>query len=298
MALPLLEEGRVGSLLLENPFYGSRKPKEQVRSQLHHVSDLLVMGLALILECHLLLHWLEKGGLGPIGLTGISMGGHNASLAAALCPKPIPVVPCLSWATASCVFTKGVLSSAVCWEVLERQLSSDDDGGLRELFHGVVCETTGKTSTHTLHQRDHGDELCHVVKGGPDLALLSPPPPSSLPPPSLLPPPSPPESKQSKKFIPAASTVLTMEALLDYSTHLRYFPVPLAPDLAMFLVAKDDLYVPRDNITDVRIIWPGCCVKYIEGGHVLSCIAKQPHFRNALYSVLDKMAVNPVMHTT
>ena len=46
------------------------------RSQLHHVSDLLVMGLALIMECHLLLPWLEGEGLGPVGLTGISMGGH------------------------------------------------------------------------------------------------------------------------------------------------------------------------------------------------------------------------------
>lgn len=46
------------------------------RSQLLHVSDLLVMGLALIMECHLLLPWLEGEGLGPVGLTGISMGGH------------------------------------------------------------------------------------------------------------------------------------------------------------------------------------------------------------------------------
>ena len=66
----------MGAVLLENPYYGSRKPREQTRSQLHHVSDLFVMGLALILECMLLLHWLEKQGLGPVGLTGISMGGH------------------------------------------------------------------------------------------------------------------------------------------------------------------------------------------------------------------------------
>ena len=40
------------------------------------MSDLFVMGLALILECMLLLHWLEKQELGPVGLTGVSMGGH------------------------------------------------------------------------------------------------------------------------------------------------------------------------------------------------------------------------------
>ena len=74
-ANPLLEAG-IGAILLENPFYGSRKPAEQVRSQLHYVSDLFVMGLALILECLLILRWLEGEGLGPVGLTGISMGGH------------------------------------------------------------------------------------------------------------------------------------------------------------------------------------------------------------------------------
>ena len=34
------------------------------------------MGLALIMESIVLLHWLEEKGLGPVGLTGISMGGH------------------------------------------------------------------------------------------------------------------------------------------------------------------------------------------------------------------------------
>ena len=75
-ALPLLKEEGIGAVLLENPFYGSRKPAGQVRSQLNHVSDLFVMGLALICECLVLLNWLEGEGLGPVGLTGVSMGGH------------------------------------------------------------------------------------------------------------------------------------------------------------------------------------------------------------------------------
>lgn len=291
MALPLLKEGGVGSLLLENPFYGSRKPKAQVRSQLQHVSDLLVMGLALILECHLLLLWLEGDGLGPVGLTGISMGGHNASLAAALHPKPLPVVPCLSWTTASCVFTKGVLSSAVCWEALERQLASDDDGALGRLFRGVVCEVAGRekpsASTATPPSAATRDPVswgnvptaaidCSVVVAGQ----------TGLPRTLLAP--------ATRQLAPTADTLLTMEAVLDYSTHLRYFPVPMAPNLATFLVAKDDLYIPRDSVADVWALWPGCSVQYIEGGHVISCIAKQPHFRNALYNVLEKMAINHV----
>lgn len=111
------------------------------RSSLRNVSDLFVMGAALILESAVLLHWLEREDYWPLGMTGISMGGHvstrhtiihsitksrhqlssflkeieqsmealifsqMASLAVTNWPKPIPLIPCLSWTTASNVFT-------------------------------------------------------------------------------------------------------------------------------------------------------------------------------------------------
>lgn len=46
------------------------------RSSLHNVSDLFVMGGALVLESLVLFHWCERHGYGPLGITGISMGGH------------------------------------------------------------------------------------------------------------------------------------------------------------------------------------------------------------------------------
>lgn len=55
------------------------------RSSLKNVSDLFVMGGALILESAVLLHWLEREGYWPLGMTGISMGGHVSLL----CPSPI-----------------------------------------------------------------------------------------------------------------------------------------------------------------------------------------------------------------
>ncbi|XP_033150608.1 protein ABHD18 isoform X5 [Drosophila busckii] len=105
IAKPLLKEANIGSIILENPFYGVRKPDDQIRSNLHNVSDIFVMGGCLILECLVLLHWCERNGFGPLGITGLSMGGHMASLAATNWPKPIVLVPCLSWSTASAVFT-------------------------------------------------------------------------------------------------------------------------------------------------------------------------------------------------
>lgn len=106
MAKPLANEHGIASVLLENPFYGVRKPKNQLRSSLLHVVDLFVMGAALILESVVLLNWCERQGYGPLGITGISMGGHMASLACTAWPKPLAIVPCLSWSTASCVFTE------------------------------------------------------------------------------------------------------------------------------------------------------------------------------------------------
>ncbi|XP_002735130.1 protein ABHD18-like [Saccoglossus kowalevskii] len=126
MARPLLKEYGIASLLLENPYYGTRKPKDQLRSSLHNVSDLFVMGGALILESLALLHWCERQGFGPLGLTGISMGGHMASLAATNWNKPITLIPCLSGTTATPVFTRGVLSNAIPWKLLQTQYECDN----------------------------------------------------------------------------------------------------------------------------------------------------------------------------
>jgi hypothetical protein len=121
MASALIADYGIASLLLENPFYGSRKPAKQWRSNLRYVSDIFVMGGGLILESMAILRWLEGLEFGPFCLTGISMGGHMASLAATNWHKPIPLVPCLSWTSASGVFTRGVMSRAVDWKNIEKE---------------------------------------------------------------------------------------------------------------------------------------------------------------------------------
>lgn len=57
--------------LLKNFIYN-----DSSRSSLHNVSDIFVMGGCLILESLVLFHWCERNGLGPLGVTGLSMGGH------------------------------------------------------------------------------------------------------------------------------------------------------------------------------------------------------------------------------
>lgn len=136
IAKPLLKEANIGSIILENPFYGLRKPENQVRSNLRNVSDIFVMGGCLILECLVLLQWCERNGYGPLGVTGMSMGGHMASLAATNWPKPLVLVPCLSWSTASAVFTTGVMSHSINWDMLETQYFSN--GQYRERLSKMV----------------------------------------------------------------------------------------------------------------------------------------------------------------
>lgn len=50
-----------------------------------------------------------------------------ASLAATNWPKPLVLVPCLSWSTAAAVFTQGVMSESINWDMLESQYFSDGD---------------------------------------------------------------------------------------------------------------------------------------------------------------------------
>lgn len=131
-----MKEAGLGAIILENPFYGLRKPSDQRASSLHNVSDILVMGGCLMLESLALFNWCERMGLGPLGITGLSMGGHMASLAATNYPKPLVVVPCLSWSTASSVFTEGVMSHSINWDVLETQYFAD--GQYREKLSKMV----------------------------------------------------------------------------------------------------------------------------------------------------------------
>uniref|UniRef100_A0A914HH49 Protein ABHD18 n=1 Tax=Globodera rostochiensis TaxID=31243 RepID=A0A914HH49_GLORO len=128
-AVQMCKQDGISSILLTNPFYGARRPKAQSYSRLINVSDLFVMGGCLMLESCFLLLWASQQGFHPLGLTGVSMGGHMASLAATnircATGEPIALVPCLSWTSAAPVFTQGLLARAVRWDVLSAELASN-----------------------------------------------------------------------------------------------------------------------------------------------------------------------------
>lgn len=59
-----------------------------------------------------------------------------ASLAATNWPKPLVLVPCLSWSTAAAVFTEGVMSESINWDMLETQYFAD--GNYRDRLAKMV----------------------------------------------------------------------------------------------------------------------------------------------------------------
>ncbi|XP_065839048.1 protein ABHD18-like [Oscarella lobularis] len=184
LAKPLATENGIGSILLENPFYGVRKPLGQTRSALQHVSDLFVMGLGLALETAALFNWCLEQGYGPLGITGISMGGHMASISSTFWLKPIAIVPCLSWSTASVAFSQGVFKDACTWQVLEKDMEQAskirDSGKIRSLSDPVLpsaAQGKGKPSlealTFMLELMDTFTHLSSFPKPHPDSSIIS-----------------------------------------------------------------------------------------------------------------------------
>ncbi|WP_224244653.1 alpha/beta hydrolase family protein [Hyalangium gracile] len=119
LARGLVAQG-VGAMLLENPYYGSRRPPEQQGEALRTVADLLLMFRATAVEAVALLGWLLARGHPKVGISGYSMGGSMAAYAACFFPLPAAVVPMAVAHSAAPVFTQGVLSALPDWDTLGR----------------------------------------------------------------------------------------------------------------------------------------------------------------------------------
>nr|XP_060634936.1 protein ABHD18 [Anolis sagrei ordinatus] len=328
MARPMIKEACMASLLLENPYYGCRKPKDQIRSCLKNVSDLFVMGGALVLESAALLHWLEREGYGPLGMTGISMGGHMASLAVSNWPKPLPLVPCLSWSTASGVFTTGVLSKAVNWRELEKQYYTQsvyeeeiiqmlEYCGADSFKMGQDFVKNSPSSVDSLSHLDLNSSVLNldirseVLSSEGCCSLSSNRNTLSASAEGLLVQAAPKmqcinqtfstSSSSNKNFSNAEKNLISgkrdrlqreslmfMKGVMDECTHVANFSVPVDPTLIIVVQAKEDAYIPRTGVRSLQEIWPGCEVRYLDGGHVSAYLFKQGLFRQAIYDAFDR----------
>ncbi len=112
----LLRNG-IGSLLLENPYYGTRRPRGQKLSLLRTVRDQFAMNTATVDEARALLRWLRGRGHAP-GASGYSQGGMMASFAAALSDFPVAAIPRASGRRAAPIFTENALLRRFAWDAL------------------------------------------------------------------------------------------------------------------------------------------------------------------------------------
>lgn len=318
MARPLLKEAGIASIILENPYYGVRKPKQQLRSSLHNVSDLFVMGGALVLESLVLFHWCEQQGYGPLGITGISMGGHMASLAATNWSKPIALVPCLSWSTASVVFTQGVMSGAIPWKLLQQQYFSDNsyEDELSKLIQSPEKNRVNtafqlgqnfarnypssvirmeELQSQFLLKSEDGVGRLHVTAAASAAAASrvqsNSPPAASFHSTSVGRGPSSAAVASSPREDQQREVLDFMRGIMDECTHLGNFSVPVDPGLVIIVVGKSDAYVPRDSVLSLTELWPGAEVRCIDSGHISAFLFKQGEFRKAIIDAFEKQTM-------
>jgi hypothetical protein len=117
-AAPLLEHG-IGALVLENAYYGARRPANQPRHAYRSISDLHLMGAATYQEGRALLRWLRETLRVPLaGVTGFSMGGQFAAMIGASTPFPCAVVPIAAPCSPDTVLREGVLHHVAEWAAL------------------------------------------------------------------------------------------------------------------------------------------------------------------------------------
>lgn len=312
MAKPLLKETGIGSIILENPFYGTRKPVDQKRSALRNVSDIFVMGGCLILESIALFNWMKRSGFGPLGITGISMGGHNAALAGTSWNQPCSIIPCLSWTTASKSFTEGVMRESVSWDVLENEFSSFDDHSMQELcqlIHSPEFDANNElfragkqfvkdypngdltlSQQPNIDQTNNSVEMNELSTARDDLiqqqTLLNPKTGETLSRKDLNKLEA--EKKEKLNLRRKADTINFMRGIMDECTHLGNFSRPIDPELAFVVTASRDGYVPQVGSIPLTDLWAGCTHTNIpDHGHVSAILFKGDVFRTAIKDSFD-----------
>ncbi|XP_068023679.1 protein ABHD18 isoform X1 [Melanerpes formicivorus] len=288
------------------------------------------MGGALVLESAALLHWLEREGYGPLGMTGISMGGHMASLAVTNWPKPLPLIPCLSWSTASAVFTTGVLSKAVNWRELEKQYFTQtvyeeeiiqmleycgtDSFKMGQDFVKNFPESVDSLEDVDLTSRmfdfDSSNKIVSkeavhsfatnksTLSASSERLLIQEAPKmqcinqtfstSSNINNNFTSPQGHWINKRRKSDTLQRESLRFMKGVMDECTHVANFSVPVDPSLIIVVQAKEDAYIPRTGVRSLQEIWPGCEIRYLDGGHVSAYLFKQGLFRQAIYDAFDR----------
>ncbi|XP_078004866.1 protein ABHD18 isoform X1 [Phascolarctos cinereus] len=243
-----------------------------------------------------------------------------ASLAVTNWPKPLPLIPCLSWSTASGVFTTGVLSKSINWRELEKQYYTQTVYE-EEIFHmleycgtdsfkmgrdfvkhfpksvdnlanfdlaprtlnldmgeslrmkSAQCHNTGKAPLSATSEGLVLEDVSKIQSLSPTLSTKKSSDGSSV---SRS---DPQFSEEKRRSILQKESLMFMKGVMDECTHVANFSVPVDPSLIIVVQAKEDAYIPRTGVRSLQEIWPGCEIRYLEGGHISAYLFKQGLFR-------------------
>jgi len=220
VALPLAKQSGISSIILESPFYGTRRPPNQIGSKLRQVTDLALMGRVTLEEtCSLLRLLSEDYSINNLAISGVSMGGLHSAMAATLSPLPVGVVSWLGPPSATPVFTEGLLSRFCEWKRLQTEL------GTKALAKDMMRQVLGLTD-------------------------------------------------------------------------IANFPPPVDPTRGIFVIAENDLYVPKDLCMNMWLSmqqgqWRGSTIKLVPGGHVSATIFGAKAMRRCIEKVLNVREGDP-----
>jgi dienelactone hydrolase len=133
----------IGALLLENPFYGKRRPPGQRLALLRTVQDQFAMNCATVDEAVALLCWLRARGHERVGASGYSQGGMMAAFAGALAPDRVAAIPRAAGRAAGPIFTENALSRRFAWDRLARPFG-DVEAARRHFAACLVAVDVGR----------------------------------------------------------------------------------------------------------------------------------------------------------
>jgi hypothetical protein len=102
-----LAERGIDLFFLENPFYGLRRIAGGLSAL--KVSDQAMMALGMVLEARALPGCLRSH-YTKLAVAGYSMGGHMAAITAAVTPFPVACAAMAAGASASSIYTRGLMS--------------------------------------------------------------------------------------------------------------------------------------------------------------------------------------------
>ena len=122
LAMYLAHKG-IASVIVENPYYGARRPEGQIGAAVRTVADQFAMNTATVKEVRSLLAYFAAHDL-EVGATGFSQGGMMAAFGAALSDFPVAVTPRGAACRAESVFTRAALATTMRWDVLAAEAGS------------------------------------------------------------------------------------------------------------------------------------------------------------------------------